>query len=325
METDKIIIIKNCTKTELQRILEDWCALYPPKSRVRTVFEIAEMNADIFVIKVDKRIDDTRFFFLVNYCAYPIDFEKTFEAVGYINSVKALQNKKAFVFNNESDPDGDNVWLITQDNETHKFDFGGKYIQIATENEYKELDTSHLPSEYEEFVVRTESNSKTGKEKAKAEKSKRWLKRRFKFFSTLLFTCLFLMMLLLFIEPSASEPLIVIVFFIFGFWLVCDYKIFNDAKKVFLCVTISLLFAALGVIVYNDTIIRSHSHLLGFTTAPLATVGVMWLVNKFIINKFSIKHETYIDRGFLPMLLLLVSGMFAYHVFVPIMRWLGIV
>ena len=331
METDKIIIIKNCTQTELQAILEDWCALYPPKSRVRTIFEIAEMGANTLVLKVDKRIDDTRFFFLVNYCAYPIGSQKTFEAVGYIDAVKALQGRKAYVFNDESDPDHDNVWLITEDNETYKFDFGktdkrvatdngGKHIRIATENKYKELDANRLPQKYEKFVVRTESNSNKGREKAREEKRKRRLEKRFPIISRILLVGIPVFFLIhtlfslfdTFYLVFSSSGLI-------AWWFIGDYKIFNDAKRTWICVAISLLCVGFGL--YVD------SEMLELSAVPLASVIVMWIVNRFIINQFSLKinSDLMITNivSLRTMLLLFISALLSIGVLAPFIRGLG--
>ena len=132
---EKYIIIKDCTKEELKTILNDWLVMYAEGLKSKTIFEIAEIRLNTFVLKVDKSIDDTDLFYMVNYFAYPIDFDKTFEVESYTTATKhkKLLNKKIYVFVNKQDDEFDNVWIVTEDNETYKFDMNGKLKKLDIE------------------------------------------------------------------------------------------------------------------------------------------------------------------------------------------------
>ena len=320
METDKIIIIKNCTKRELKRVLRDWCALYESKSRAETVFDIAEISADAFIVKVDKRIDDGLFLFLVNYCAYPIGLHKVFEAEGYA-TIRTLQGKQAYVFNNKLDPEGDNVWIITQDNETHRFDFRGEYQKKEVKNEYKPLRIDQPPTKHERFVVEKRM-TKADEE----EKSNRRLEKRFRIFSTALLVGIPLAFLLnSYFSLFNGQGFIFACSAIILLWFTGDYKIFNDAKKIYLCVAISLICIVLGIIVYNNYVPVCENSLLAIAAAPLVSVPLMWLANRSVMNWAWVKRDVDFQSRLFPFLVMIASGVLAWHVFVPIMRWLGIV
>ena len=65
MKTEKYICVKNCTKEELKTILNDWIILNVNGLKSKMIFEIAEINPTVFVLAVDRSIDDTDFFYNV--------------------------------------------------------------------------------------------------------------------------------------------------------------------------------------------------------------------------------------------------------------------
>jgi len=153
---------------ELVKILNDWLVLYADALSSGMVIKIAELIPNVYVLKISADIDDSLFFYLVNYCAYPIGFEKNFEAEGYLTAKddKALLNKKILVFINETDPDAENVWIVTEKNETYKYDFGGNLEEKDFNRKYKELDIGNPGIIYEQISI----NIKKILEKAKKER-----------------------------------------------------------------------------------------------------------------------------------------------------------
>ena len=277
---EKYIIIKNCKKDVIKTILNDWLVAYGEQLKSRLIFEIAEISPNVFILKIDKSIDDTLFFYLVNYFAYPLDFEETFEVVGYttITEYKILMNKRVCVFINEQDTEYDNVWLTTEDNETYKFDFGNNFTKIDLENKYKPLDISNLSVKYEQIVF---NNKQFLDEKQKKEKKEKPLKKRFKIISTIFFV---ITALLLFLnhrfQYSPKENYLFVLFCttIVTTWFIYDYKIFYDIKRTFVCVILSLL--SIFFVTNTQDIINTTLALV-----PLSSIIVMLFANKYLGTK----------------------------------------
>jgi hypothetical protein len=317
MKLEKYIIIQNCTRDELKTILNDWLIMYVDRLKSKMVFEIAQIKSHIFILEINKSINDTYFFFLVNYLAYPIGFKKTFEVEGYTIAAKhkTLLNKKIYVFNNLEDTEYDNVWITTEENETYKFDFDGKLKKTDLDKKYKALDISDSLVIYEQIIINKKELLDEAKRR-KDEKSNRSLKKRFKIISIALFISMPLAFLLAIITPmfwlmiwTVLSPVIIMG------WFIMDYKIFSNIKRTSICVLLSLINIALGISI-QDTFIAT------VTTIPLSSVVVMWTANKFLGTKLDYFNDKW-DRlffGVASIIASLISGL----VFNPILKLLKI-
>jgi len=312
---EKFIIIKDCTKDELKTILNDWLVMDVEGFKSKLVFEIAEIKPNVFILKIDKSIDDTDFFYLVNYFAYPIDFTKTFEVAGYATATKhkTLQNKKIYVFLNEQDTEYDNVWVTTEDNVTYKFDFGGKFKKMNYENEYKALDISNLSIIYEQITINKNELLEEQKRK-EDEKSKRNLEKRFKIISTILFVVIPSVFLMNKFFPYFQNEMLMYSFAAaLTLWFIEDYKNFYDIKRTLICVLLSLLSFCFYVKIQNTFITT-------LATIPLSTIIVMLFAIKIFKEKLDY-IEKKLDKLFF-LLVMVLSVLISVFVFTPILKLL---
>jgi hypothetical protein len=317
MKTEKYIIVKNCTKEELKTILNDWLVMYVGTLRSKTIFEIAEINSNIFALKVDKGIDDTNFFYLVNYCAYPIGLKKTFVAEGHTIATKhkTLLNKNIYVFNNEreneKDKEYDNVWITTEENETYRFNFGGKFKKMDFGNNYKALDISNISIAYEKIIINKDELLNEVKRKEN-EKSRRSIAKRFKIISTILFVLIPLAFLMnKHFSRFPDEMLVYSCSALVAMWFIFDYKIFIDTKRTLICLLFSLLCIALGISVENI-------FMATIATIPLSSVVVMWVGNKILGNKMDYLCDK-LDRLFF-LISIVIAVLISVFVFNPILK-----
>jgi hypothetical protein len=314
---EKYIIIRDCTKDELKTILNDWLVMYVEGLKSKLIFEIAEITPNVFILKMDKSIDDTHFFFLINYFAYPIDFKKTFEVAGYTTATKhkTLLNKKIYVFLNEQDTEYDNVWVTTEDNETYKFDFSGRFKKMNYENKYKSLDINSLSILYEQIIVNKKELLADAKIREE-EKRKHNAAKRFKIIAPILFIGIPLAFLINNHFPYCPNDLL--IFFcaiILASWFIHDYSIFYDIRRTVICVLLSLL----------STFLATYTQNTFFTTLailPLSSIIVMFVVNKFLGTKLvDILHNDKWNGLFFPVLLAL-SALISAFIFNPILKLL---
>lgn len=312
---EKFIIINDCSKEEMKTILKDWLVMYADRLKSKSVFEFAEIKPNSFILKVDKSLDDTDFFYLVNYFAYPIDYEKTFDVEGYATASKhkTILNKNIYVFNNLEQTEYDNVWITTEDNETYKFDFGGKLKKINYENKYKALDINNLSITYEQIIFNKKELLEELKRK-KEEKSNRSLEKRFKIISTILFIGMPLTFLLNRITHCFTDLGLIMFFTVaIHFWFVIDYKIFYNIRRTLICVLLSLLLI-IGGVNTNDI------YLATIATISISSIIVILLASKLLGTKWEY-IENKLDRLFW-LILLALSVLISAFVFYPILKYI---
>ena len=91
-----------------------------------------------YLITFPQQPDLDRFAYFVNYIVYPIDRKWSSPLVtGYFDTALAsksapyLTGEKLMVYVSEDESVADAVYLITEANDTYKFDFGGKVSKLS--------------------------------------------------------------------------------------------------------------------------------------------------------------------------------------------------
>lgn len=311
---EKFIITNNCTKDELKTILQDWLVMYADRLNDKLVFEFAEINPNSFILRIDKYINDTNFFNLVNYFAFPIDFKKTFEVTGYATASKhkEILNKNIYVFTNQEDTDFDNVWITTEDNETYKYDFAGKFTRIS-ENNYKYIEPNidDKSVSYEQIIIDKKELWKEA-EKKRIEKEKRKLEKRFKVISILLFIGIPVVFLINSCFFNFDIALIMFFALAIHFWFLFDYEIFYNLQRTLICVLLSLLFIVFGISTKNIFFAT-------ISTIPLSSIIIMLLTNKLLGTKIDSIEDSDWYRLFW-LLLLVLAVLISTFAFNPILE-----
>jgi len=217
----------------------------------------------------------------------------------------------------EPPPNGefDNVWIVTESNETYKFDFAGKFTKIP-ESSYGYVKPNFtLPTSYEQIIIDKKELGKI--EQAKAERK---IDIRFKIISTALFIGIPIVFLINHIMLFFTDvTLILILAGVVHFYFVMDYKIFRNIKikRILTCVLLSLLVFVLSLST-NDVILSA------IATVPLSFVIVLLLASKFLGTKFdNIMNSYWWDRLFY-LMLLVFSILISIFVFKPILEWAGL-
>lgn len=305
----KHIIIKNCTEKELRTILNDWLIMNVDGLKSNMIFEFSEIKPTTFILKVDDRIDDITFFYMVNYFAYPIDFDRTFDVEGFATATKykKLLNKNMFIFIKEYD----SVWITTEDNETYKFDFKEKLSKVSSEIEYKKLDIYDLPATYQQINISKKDLIEEAK-KAEEQRKRDRLEERFKIISTALFILIPLILLVNRYFPYFSnEKLVFICSIAISIWFIADNEIFKNTKRAFTCLLLALLVIIFGV----DTATASTA-----TTAsiPLSAVIILWAIIKFSKIKLDYVYDSKWG-GLFVFLIFIVSFLISEFIFNPIL------
>lgn len=126
---DKLVIVDNISKTEIDSILTGFCNMYNKES-FQAQPRLYKLSERQFAITFPYDIEFEIYCYFVNYVHYPMDFDKSFDvtawettgqANGWITEKSA--NKKVMLFIPEDDSEHDNVFLTTDDNIGYKLGF----------------------------------------------------------------------------------------------------------------------------------------------------------------------------------------------------------
>lgn len=126
---DKLVIVDNISKTEIDSILTGFCNMYN-KEIFQAQPRLYKLNERQFAITFPFEIEFEIYCYFVNYVRYPMGFDKSFPVTAWETTGKAngwitdkIANKKVVLFIPEDDIEHDNVFLTTEDNIGYKLGF----------------------------------------------------------------------------------------------------------------------------------------------------------------------------------------------------------
>jgi hypothetical protein len=245
MTDNNFIIIEGGAFLDIKKALRQWIDLYSDSIDKECSLEFYTNGSGKHIVKVDNRIDNERFCYLLNYLKYSENTKYKMKILGYltVSDLKIFPKIKLGsiiqIFIPDFDQEYDNVYAVTFDNETYKVDFGGKTVKVELINKYQdsEIDLSNL-TEPDILKVRKKS-IKPGKPNAKT------IGKRFNIISIIIFLFFCLSYLLV-----KQDDYFIIFNFALGFgvtfWLFFDYKILQLNEYYLKALLIGSLIALYG-------------------------------------------------------------------------------
>lgn len=255
MTIDNLIIINGGAYSDIKKALQQWIDLYSDNLQKNLTFELYKHGRGHHIIKADDNLDNERFFYLVNYLNYPkgIDYKIDIEGLTTGTEQKELQNKKILVYIPTNDTEGDNVFVVTSDNETFKIDFGGKIVKVNGNKTYSVPDMSQLLNPE---IIRPYKRQVTVDKK---ENVKDNLEKRFR---TISFITLCLIIISLLTLLYDNHMFFKTTFFLgigLGVWFLSDYKMLQVDKYYTYCLFIAIAFLCYGILIkvqFSDGVIN---------------------------------------------------------------------
>jgi hypothetical protein len=167
------IIVKNISLGSIQGILMDMANMYRSTPYVDGIELYSEQEREeSYLITFPQQPDLDRFTYFVNYIVYPIDRKWSSPLVtGYFDtalvpkSAPHLKGKKVMVYVSEDESAADAVYLVTEANDTYKFDFGGKVSKLSANERDFEAPSTDISnySHYIDIHPGPEPNTREGK------------------------------------------------------------------------------------------------------------------------------------------------------------------
>lgn len=282
---ENIIKIKGGSYTDVKRALRQWINLYSDNLDESLIFELYKNGQGNHLIKADDRLDNEKFFFLVNYLKYPenIDYKINIEGYTTGKDYKEFQNQNILVYIAHNDKDYDTVNVVTEGNRTYKVDFGGKIKEISDSISYSSLNVSDL-SNPETFKV----NKSIKKDKdQEAIESPEKVEKRFKVISII---ALIIIAGTFLIFSNDKDLLVKITFFTgmaIGVWFFGDYKMLQIDKFYIISFLFAGLFLGYGFLLKNTIL----------DNVELIDLGSLFAISFLIVQKpIRLLYKQIFDR-----------------------------
>ena len=263
MKVDNLILIKGGAYNDIKRALRQWVDLYSKDLKDGLTFQLFKNGSGNHIIQADKRLDNERFYYLINYLKYPEDIEYKIEIEGFTTGKdkNKLKDKELLVYISPADKEYDNVFVTTSENENFKVDFGGKIIEGRERKSYAYPTNLNLGlSESITVQNKQDLNKQTGSSTDKLEK-------RFKIISAIVFSAYVLTFFLFQTEDNFLTINYTIAFAVWG-WLTFDYKILQVDKLYFSAVGLGLAIFFYGLFL-NKNFEENIPIILSVTTMPI--------------------------------------------------------
>ena len=293
MTDSNFIIIEGGAFADIKKVLRQWIDLYSESIDKDCSLELYKNGIGKHVVKVDKRIDNERFCYLLNYLKYPENMTYKVKILGYLT----VSDLKIFpkinlgsiiqIFIPDFDKDYDNIYAVTSDNETYKFDFGGKTLKVELINKYQdsEIDLSNLVEP--DILKISKKNVKLDKPNSKA------IGKRFNIISIIILLLFGLSYLLI----KQGNNFIIFNFALgFGvtFWFFYDYKMLQLNDFYFKSLLIGLLIGLFGYYLYQDYGNINRNMIINSAIMPTFFL-VTQRIFRFIF-KTLMKREPIVDK-----------------------------
>lgn len=226
MTTDNLIIIKGGAYNDIKKALQQWIELYSKDLHDDLTFQLFKNGHGNHIIQADKRLDNDRFFYLINYLNYPEGIEYKIDIEGFTigKDKNQLKDKELLVYISPTDKEYDNVFVTTSENENFKVDFGGK-ITATREKRFFNNPTDLILNYPETIKI---NRKEIVQNEAKTSESA--LDKRFRILSTIAGS---LTLIGLIINQFDSQIFIKFSFFLgmgIGGWFFADYKMLQSDR-----------------------------------------------------------------------------------------------
>jgi len=255
MVIDNFITISGGGYNDIKKSLKDWIDLYSESLQGGLKFELYKNDQSNYIIKVDNRLDNERFFYLVNYLNYPVDIEYKVNVEGFTTGKdeNVLKGKKLMVYISPNDTDFDNVFVITNEKKNYKVDFGGKITEVNETNNFRQPVDILL---YNPEIFKT-SPGKYSENPKNPEHLLGWfwwnIDKRFKVIFFVFLGLFTILQIYGYYNKKDFEYFI----FVFGWglcsWYLFDYKMLKSDKHYLYCLLISIVFGVYVVLRFQST------------------------------------------------------------------------
>ena len=311
---NNLIIMKGGVSNDVKKALRQWIELYVNKLPRDFSFKVSTNQAGTHLIQADERLGNDLFYFLVNYLYCLKGIKHNVSIRGFTTGQKndILKGKNVLVYISPTDKEGDNVFVVTFENEIFKISFNGKITKI------KDNVTFEPPMDLKFDNLEIIKCDKQKEERTKNRKIFVSVEKRFKIIS-IFFCILFVLTHFIFFALEDKEMFQKLVV-VFGggiwLWFFMDYKMLRYNNFYLRCLGIAIVYAIytgfLGSYLKDNTIrlVTFHASVFLIMQKPLRKIYLALLRKEPQIDRFGTFEDLcytiilFLGSTLLPMLII---------------------
>jgi len=285
VENQDIIIVKGGLYSDVKKALKQWLDIYSNDLQDGLLFKLFKNGRGNHFIQVDDRLDNEKFFFLVNYLKYPEGIEYKTEVGGYTTGKEQnlLKAQKLFVYIPSDDNSFDNVFVVTDKNSHYKVEFDGNISACDDVVRYKTPDVT-VSDNSEIIIVNREKIDKEKKENSVVK-----ITRRFKIVSSIILIVYginFLLQTLLYNDEFFDDSSAVL-FFGVSLWFLFEEEMLRINKFYFRCFLISIGISVYSFVLNKFLVPEISVISLSMSFSPLFLLLIQWPLRRLYIYLFN--------------------------------------
>ena len=281
------IFIEGGSYVNVRKALRQWIDSYASQLDPDFIFEIYKNGDGKHVVQADERLDNSLFYYLVNYINYPenIDYKVKVEGFTIGTERNKFWGKQLLVFISEFDIEYDNVMIVTEDNNCYKMDFGGKLSESIESRIYQKpsFKADEAPS-----VLKTKGIKKPVKDNLEEERK---LNRRLKWMFILIIALHvfnFLIIRPFSVDRTLSfENVPYLLFIGMWLWFFWDYKLFRSTRRYLKCFGLTCVLLIYVYILAETELLHVSKYEMAVALSPLVFLIVQWPLRLLYIYFFN--------------------------------------
>jgi len=287
---DNLIIIKGGAYNDIKKALRQWIDLYSKDLPDGLTFQLFKNGCGNHIVHADKRIDNERFYYLVNYLNNPEGIQYKIDIEGFTTGKvdDKLHNKKLLVYISPNDNDFDNVFITTSENKKFKIDFGGKILELNEGKNFQIPNSNYIGTPE---IVTLNKNENI---RHQNEASKKNIEKRFKIVSFIAITLFFLSLLISFYDTPTYIKATLFFGMGLALWFFSDSEMLQSDKHYIYGLVISVVFLGYTILVKNE-LNRTDLQFVDLGAFyPLTLLIIQWPTRKIYLAIF--KREPKVDK-----------------------------
>jgi hypothetical protein len=294
---DQIILIHGGAYADVKEALTQWVALYAEALGPDYRIELYKHDRGQHLIRVDARVDNERFFYLVNYLYFPEGIHYKVVVEGYTT----WRDMEVVVFIPKEERQPDSVYVMTAQKETYKIDFGGKVTKVASLIEFSppDFDPSLMPPP--EIIHPLPEAMHNSPERTQAPPAgphgsplRAQPPRRFLLFLPIILA-LFLLSFLFVGDSTRFLKINGGIGIAVAFWLFLDYKLLQEREHYMMSVALAVVIMIYGFwLAFRFSPPGKPMFFAGGTLAPFIFLALQYPAR--FTFKVLLKREPVVDR-----------------------------
>ncbi|MBT1704064.1 hypothetical protein [Chryseosolibacter indicus] len=285
--TDNLIIIKGGAYNDIKKALRQWIQLYLKDLQDGLTFELYKNGRGSHIIQADRRLDNERFYYLINYLNYPENINYRIEIEGFTigKANNVLKDKQLLVYFSSIDKESDSVFVTTSENENFRIDFNGKITDTREKRIFQ------VPAELNLDNPETINVSQKQISRNTIKTNETCADKRFNVLLLIVVSLFTIGIIIKQIDNHTFAKYSLFYGMGIGLWFFGDYKLLQSDKHYIYCLIIAICYLVVAIVFVGGF----NKHILDYGALHPIAVLLIQKPTRFLY-KLVFNREPVVDR-----------------------------